>query len=481
MCDECTDLSNKEQVVICIRWISSEQLEPQEDILGLYKVDDICADSIVHVIKDTLLWLNLSMTKCRGQCYDGASNMSGIRGGVAKQLRDVEPRALFMHCHGHALNLAASDAIKQSKVMKDALDTTFEVSKLVKFLPKRGAVFDKLNQELAPDSPGFRVLCPTRWTVRADSLKSVINNYAVLQELWDISKDQASDPSIKAHIIGVEAQFKTFRYYFGARLGELILRHTDNLRKTLQSPKMSASEGASVATMAIATLQTIWSDASFDAFWELVMLHRRDVDVDEPELQRRRRVPSHFREGAAEPEYFPDAKTMCRQEYFEALDLIINAIKDRFSQPGFQIYCNLQDLLLLALSGKDWEPAFASVTSFYKDDIDADQLRLHVQTLCASFPKTSVAPTISDVKQYILGLSVHERQLISEVATVMKLILVMASTNAISERSFSAMRRLKTYLRTTMKQERLNHLLLLHVHKDETSSLTVDNCKRVCW
>ncbi len=472
MCDECTDLSNNEQLVICIRWVSSDQLEPHEDILGLYKVDDICTNTIVHVIKDTLVRLNLSMTKCRGQCYDGASNMSGVRSGVAKQLRDAEPRALFMHCHGHALNLAAGDAIKQSKVMKDALDTTFEVSKLVKFSPKRGAVFDKLKEELATDSPGFRVLCPTRWTVRAEFLKSVMNNYTVLQELWHISKDQASDPSIRARIIGVEAQFKTFRYFFGVHLGELILQHTDNLSRTLQSPEMSASEGANVAAMAVATLETIRSDAGFDAFWEIVMLHKRDVDIDEPELPRRRRVPSRFQEGTAEPEHFSDAKIMYRQTYFEAIDLIINAIKDRFNQPGFQIYRNLQDLLLLALNGKNWESSFASVTSLYKDDIDADQLRLHVQMLCASFP------TIDDVKQYIIGLTLHERQLLSEVVTVVKLILVMPSINAVSERSFSAMRRLKTYLRTTMKQERLNHLLLLHVHKDHTddlSSITVAN------
>ena len=51
------------------------------------------------------------------------------------------------------------------------------------------------------------------------------------------------------------------------------------------------------------------------------------------------------------------------------------------------------------------------------------------------------------------------------------LALVLPSTNAVSERTFSAMRRLKTYLRTTMKQDRLNHLLLLHVHKDRTDGL----------
>ena len=47
----------------------------------------------------------------------------------------------------------------------------------------------------------------------------------------------------------------------------------------------------------------------------------------------------------------------------------------------------------------------------------------------------------------------------------------MPSTNAVSERSFSAMRRLKTYLRSTMRQTRLNHVLLLNMHKERLDSL----------
>ena len=54
---------------------------------------------------------------------------------------------------------------------------------------------------------------------------------------------------------------------------------------------------------------------------------------------------------------------------------------------------------------------------------------------------------------------------------MMKLILVMPSTNASSERTFSAMRRVKSYLRSTMTQERLNHLMILHVHKELTDKL----------
>ena len=59
----------------------------------------------------------------------------------------------------------------------------------------------------------------------------------------------------------------------------------------------------------------------------------------------------------------------------------------------------------------------------------------------------------------------------AEVCTVLKLILVMPASNAISERSFSALRRTKTYLCSTMGQERLNNLMLLHIHKDITDDL----------
>ena len=78
------------------------------------------------------------------------------------------------------------------------------------------------------------------------------------------------------------------------------------------------------------------------------------------------------------------------------------------------------------------------------------------------------------MKEYFQHLQAAERELLSEVKTVLQLILVMPATNAASERSFSAMRRVKSYLRSTMTQERLlNHMMVLHVHKDMTDSLNL--------
>ena len=64
----------------------------------------------------------------------------------------------------------------------------------------------------------------------------------------------------------------------------------------------------------------------------------------------------------------------------------------------------------------------------------------------------------------------------SEVCKLLKILMVMPVTNAVSERSASALHRVKTYLRITMDQSQLNHLLILHIHKERTNELSLENC-----
>ena len=119
MVDKTRDLSNREQLVICLRW-TDEFLMPHEDFVGLYQIDRADASTVV---KDVLILPQMPLDKCRGQCSDGCSTMSGHKNGVAAIIKKDEHRALFTHCYGHALNLAASDAVMQCGHMKDSLDT----------------------------------------------------------------------------------------------------------------------------------------------------------------------------------------------------------------------------------------------------------------------------------------------------------------------------------------------------------------------
>ena len=154
MADECTGIANKEQFTINIRWVG-EDLQDHEDFIGLYQVESIDANCLVFAIKDALLQMELQLSACHGQCYDGASNMSGNKNGVATQISTEEKRAIYVHCYGHALNLAVGDTIKQSKLCRQALETAFEVSKLIKFSPKKNAAFDRIKSEIAEEDTNW--------------------------------------------------------------------------------------------------------------------------------------------------------------------------------------------------------------------------------------------------------------------------------------------------------------------------------------
>ena len=100
-------------------------------------------------------------------------------------------------------------------------------------------------------------------------MESIIRNYHTLQLLWDQAINIIRDTETIARIRGVASQMKSFNYFFGLVLGEILLRHTDNLSRTLQK-NISASEGQLVANMTRRTLQSTRNGQQFDLFWEKV-------------------------------------------------------------------------------------------------------------------------------------------------------------------------------------------------------------------
>ena len=81
--------------------------------------------------------------------------------------------------------------------------------------------------------------------------------------------------------------------------------------------------------------------------------------------------------------------------------------------------------------------------------------------------------SIDDFIQQLRKLEGAVRNLFSDVKRLVRLLLTVPCSNAEAERSFSSLRRLKTYLRSSMGQERLNNIALLHVHQDRLESLNI--------
>lgn len=75
--DETTDLSTQEQLSICIRYFDKKSLEIKEDFIKFIDVVDLSCRNIAQKILDALEGLSIDINDCRGQAYDGGSNMSG--------------------------------------------------------------------------------------------------------------------------------------------------------------------------------------------------------------------------------------------------------------------------------------------------------------------------------------------------------------------------------------------------------------------
>ena len=103
--DEYTDISNKEQLSLCLPSVK-EDLEVQEDFLTFYQLRNMKSETIANAIKDALFRFNLQLENCRGQTYVGVSNMPRNKSGVAVRIIPEQPKAPAVHCYGHSLSLA---------------------------------------------------------------------------------------------------------------------------------------------------------------------------------------------------------------------------------------------------------------------------------------------------------------------------------------------------------------------------------------
>ncbi len=311
----------------------------------------------------------------------------------------------------------------------------------IKFSPRREAIFLGVKQDM-PGTPlaGIWLLCPTRWTVRADALASVTSNFQVLQQTWEESIEVVSDSETKARIRGVSSVMSTFDYLFGNMLGEMLLKNADNLSRSLQIKTLSAAEGQQIAKMTVQTLKSLRNDSSFHLYWSKISKIAADLDVGEPQLPRRRRVPRRYDEGTSEGDYHSDPKAHYRQIYYEAIDLIVNCIENRFDQPGYKKYESLQTLLLKACQLEDFENELHTVCQFYKNDFEEAVLRTQLQTFGTHFQSQNQSNEISSqtinifyIRSYFLSLSSGQLSLLAYVKHLVQLILVMPATNALSE------------------------------------------------
>lgn len=480
--DGTTDQSTKEQVSICIRYVSD--LVPIEAFIGLYEIADGTGEALSSIVIDALVRLDLPLMALRGQCYDGAHNMSGKIKGVKTRLQLIEPKAIYVHCFAHALNLSIQDAVRSVPMFRDILQCIHDLAVIVhgsakrleKFAEIAKGVDNSINSNIVTPRP----ICQTRWTVRFSAIDAALRSYPILIEYLSQVADMATvdDSSSKAN--GLLKQFEDGLTCFGMLSSHEVFALTDRLSCTLQSSSATVSGSTEAVQVTLLRLEAMRTDEHFTKLWSDAEAKIAEYSLNSIKLPRFVQPPRKYdydggTSRTAMSVSFSTPRDYYRIQYFAFLDSVMTHIRDRFDQPGIRVYNQVENLLIKACKGDDFSLEIADVCSFY-NDISQNRLSLQLKMIASVFP--SVLDVTTLIQQFRQKCP-EVQSLFPEVKELLEVVLVVPASSATAERSFSLLRRLKTYLRSTTNQARLNHLAVITIHREEVEKIQNSDIKKI--
>ena len=460
--DGTQDVSGKEQESINLRFVDDE-LNVREEFVGFYEPRSTTGADLAAMIEDALCRLGLPLSHLRGMAFDGAANMAGMFNGAQAILRQKQPAALFVHCGAHCANLVAKESCDISETVRNALHVVNEVGKLFGESSRFRAKFDDIcaGNEGAPiiNVQKLRPLCPTRWTVRLSAVDAVLSRYAeVLQALEELA---SGGSHVAGRANGIRLQLLQGMTLVSIQMARTILAPLDRLNRRLQSATCTVSDLLQCVKMTKEAISNLRKAADEKIKGFLKMVETSGAALEPVALPRRRKPPARLT-GDAAAHHPESVEEYLRMEYFAILDRTAVQLDERFDQPGVRDHEKIEGMLLCnfsresitsRLSGSPWE-----------GDFNAEDLAAQLAVVFRRQRPSHLAEAASILR----SMDQNARELFPEVVKLVRLLMTLGlpASSATAERIFSALRRLKTWLRSTMTQRRVNAAAVCHVHRE---------------
>ena len=160
-----------------------------------------------------------------------------------------------------------------------------------------------------------------------------------------------------------------------------------------------------------------------------------------------------------------------RIEYFKMLDATIQQLSDRILDcPGMRRFHELEAILLTG--------EVTSIASEYPELCDQQSLKTELAIFLKLPQETNVTKSLAGSATSLRNMVPEMRMMFPHVEALVRLLMINPASSASAERSFSSLRRLKSYLRSTCGQLRLNNIAMCNVHKDVFDQIKLDEVLR---
>lgn len=482
--DETTDVSTKEQVSLLLRYATKHSIA--EAFVGFMDVTSTTGCTLADALWKWVSDIGLDPMDIRGQGYDGASNMSGSRQGVQALIMARNPQAVYTHCCSHVLNLVIVKSCSLPAI-RNMFGTVQKVAVFFGESAKRMAYLETAIDGYDSVSITHKRLkkhCQTRWVEQADAL-------LVFLELFDATVDalrslalNARDTNTSSAANVLHSAITEFSFIVAVAITSSLLNYTKPLSVKLQQTGLDLCKAMNEVNDVMKILQNlrekteasmeqdkgnevddVLEAAEQDTVFRYDAVYQSAVETaarhnTEPSMPRLCAKQVHRSNAAA-----TDPKLYYRQAvYFPFLDHLLQGLHDRFG-PVQQQIALASKLVPAVMVG---EAPLSS--SEQKKLVDAFPDMPSPQSFAAEyhrwFFRWKKCPADAAREASFTAFLQADDDLYPNIHTVLLISATRPSSTAGNERSFSALKRLKTYLRSTMTEERLTGLALMHIHRD---------------
>ena len=436
MVDETTDVSNAAQLALMVRYVTDTGVKERfvrfEDVTSGKRADDI-ASLIFRFLEE----FNC-MDKVVAQCYDGAAVMSSGINGVQAKVKEKCPLALFIHCYAHKLNLVLTQGSSKLRECKIFFSNLNGLAAFFSRSPKRAQLLDDICHKRLPR------VAPTRWHYSYRLVNTVFEKREALTELFEHildHYDEYDEDSVRS-ADGYIKLLEDFEFNFLLSSFQAILSYSDVLFGVLQNKSLDIQFCLKRVDEFCGTIER--ERGRFDALYDGTV-----KATGEPRARR----------GRAQE----DVRASYQKLHGDILDNILGQLRNRFQDHEKIKFLSLIDAKEFPTYQKTFpEEAFTSLTESHGPLFDLPQLKTELTVMYNMSDFAGKSP--ADLLGFLHLTDLY--QSLPQLYKMTCLAVTIPVSTASVERTFSALKRIKTYARNTTGQTRLSSLASMAMEKN---------------
>lgn len=341
----------------------------------------------------------------------------------------------------------------------------------------------KVQAEMFPGEQQFELqrLSDTRWACRYYACRTIIKRLpAILKVLDEITDEHNPDRAVDAR--GLRAQLD-FRFLAMLSSFEIILGESQSTSNILQAPKLDLAKATDVVELLKDRMKEYRTEEErFHSIWQDTIDLAEHCKIKTPEdgeqitrrNKRKSSAPARLEDSVLTAPVVEhrrgNTKDAFRIEvFYPILDNIISELDRRFSNENCNIMRGIQALspesdgFLLLSKVKP----FAETFNANMDDL------VHELHQAKRLIERKMDDRPSSLLEFTCAIEPY-KEAFHELYRLCKIAVTIPVTSASSERSFSALNLIKTYLRNSMGERRLSNLGIIHIERKRSNDLDLE-------